>query len=71
MTRFNLISLLTLRNFTGVSTSNFPYILYTSLKNNPSSWKLYLLSSFYWRFKGNAKEAIGESMTVALKEYFI
>lgn len=45
-------------NFTGVSASNFPYTMYTSLKNNPNSWKLYILTSFYWRFKGNAKEAI-------------
>ncbi|CRL04773.1 CLUMA_CG017833, isoform A [Clunio marinus] len=42
----------------GISNSNFPHIMYTSLKSNPLSWKFYLLSSFYWRFKGNAKEAI-------------
>lgn len=46
--------------FAGVSTSNFPYVLYNSLRNNPNSWKTHLLSSFYWRFKGNPKEAIGE-----------
>lgn len=43
-----------------VSASNFPYTLYSSLKSNPKSWKLYLLGSFYWRFKGSAREAIGE-----------
>lgn len=42
----------------GISSSNFPYIIYTGLKNNPNSWKLYTLSSYYWRFKGNAKEAV-------------
>lgn len=25
-----------------ISTSSFPYTLYTSLKNNPNSWKLYV-----------------------------
>lgn len=32
--------------------------MYNSLKNNPNSWKNHLLSSYYWRFQGNAKEAI-------------
>jgi hypothetical protein len=44
----------------GLSANNFPYIMYTLLKQNPGSWKNYLLSSYYWRFKGNAREAIGE-----------
>lgn len=42
----------------GISSSNFPYTLYTGLKNNPNSWKLHTLSSYYWRFKGKAVEAI-------------
>ncbi|KAG5684131.1 hypothetical protein PVAND_013372 [Polypedilum vanderplanki] len=47
-----------LLNIFGISSANFPYTLYTQLKSNPSSWKLYTLASFYWRYKGNAKEAI-------------
>lgn len=44
----------------GIASSNFPNVIYSQLKNNPHSWKLYSLASFYWRYKGNAKEAIGE-----------
>lgn len=29
------------------------------MRSNPNSWKLYTLASYYWRYKGNAKEAIG------------
>lgn len=43
----------------GISSSNFPSAIYTQLKSNSNSWKLYTLASFYWRYKGNAKEAIG------------
>lgn len=43
----------------GISSANFPHILFSQLKGNPNSWKLYTLTSFYWRYKGNAKEAIG------------
>jgi hypothetical protein len=42
----------------GISSSNFPHNIYANLKNNPNNWKLYTLSSFYWRFKGQAKEAV-------------
>lgn len=52
-----LIALLTAS--IGISTSSFPHIMYSQLKSSPHSWKLYTLTSYYWRFKGNAKEAIG------------
>jgi tetratricopeptide (TPR) repeat protein len=35
-----------------------PQILTEGLKKNPNSWKYHTLSSYYWRYKGNAKEAI-------------
>jgi hypothetical protein len=44
----------------GISSANFPHIMHSQLKSNPNSWKLYTLTSFYWRYKGNAKEAIGK-----------
>ena len=50
---------LILANIMGISSSNFPSAIYTQLKSNSNSWKLYTLASFYWRYKGNAKEAIG------------
>ena len=42
----------------GISSSNFPLSILAGFKNNPNSWKLYTLSSYYHRFKGNAHEAV-------------
>ncbi|KAL7029021.1 hypothetical protein ACKWTF_006066 [Chironomus riparius] len=47
-----------LSSIMGISSSNFPSAIYTQLKSNSNSWKLYTLASFYWRYKGSAKEAI-------------
>ena len=35
-----------------------PQILAEGLKKNPNSWKYHTIASFYWRYKGNAKEAM-------------
>jgi tetratricopeptide (TPR) repeat protein len=41
-----------------ISAVTFPKFLANELKTKPNSWKLHTLSSFYWRFKGNAQFAI-------------
>lgn len=47
-------------NFTGgnFASEEFVKSLISGLENNPKSWKYYTLSSFYWRMKGNALEAL-------------
>lgn len=42
----------------GISASDFPIVLSNALKMNPNSWKLYTLTSYYWRYVGNAVEAV-------------
>ncbi|XP_055371325.1 tetratricopeptide repeat protein 17 [Condylostylus longicornis] len=41
-----------------INTIQFLSNLVTGLSENPTSWKYYILSSYYWRMKGNASEAI-------------
>ena len=45
-------------NELGISSINFPLMILAGLNSNPNSWKLFTLSSYYHRFKGNAPEAI-------------
>jgi hypothetical protein len=49
-----------------ISSSNFPSTIYNQLKSNPHSWKLYTLTSYYWRLKGNALQAIGKKNSINL-----
>lgn len=41
-----------------LSPSNFAILLANNLKKNPVSWKWHTFGSYYWRYKGNAVEAI-------------
>lgn len=48
-------------NFTGggnFASKDYVKSLVGGLEDNPRSWKYYTLSSFYWRMKGNALEAL-------------
>lgn len=47
-------------NFTGGNFASGDYVksLIGGLQDNPRSWKYYTLSSYYWRMKGNALEAL-------------
>ncbi|XP_063700362.1 tetratricopeptide repeat protein 17 [Culicoides brevitarsis] len=42
----------------GLSASTFARMLHNNLKQNPTSWRWHSLGSIYWRYKGNAAEAI-------------
>uniref|UniRef100_A0A336K551 CSON012177 protein n=1 Tax=Culicoides sonorensis TaxID=179676 RepID=A0A336K551_CULSO len=42
----------------GVPATTFARMLANNLKLNPKSWKWHTLGSIYWRYKGNAPEAI-------------
>lgn len=41
-----------------LSPTSFAVILANNLKHHPTSWKWHTLGSYYWRYKGNAPEAI-------------
>lgn len=47
-------------NFPGANFANKQYVksLASGLEDNSKSWKYYTLSSYYWRMKGNAFEAL-------------
>lgn len=45
-------------NFTNFASEDYVKSLILGLQGNPRSWKYYTLSSFYWRMKGNAIEAL-------------
>lgn len=42
----------------GIPAATFARMLSNNLKQNPKSWKWHTLGSIYWRYKGNAPEAI-------------
>lgn len=55
-----------------LSPSNFAILLANNLKSQPDSWKWYTLGSYYWRYKGNAVEAIEcirRAILLAPREY--
>lgn len=54
------------------SPSIFAVILSNNLKQHPDSWKWHTLGSYYWRYKGNAPEAIEcarRAIQLAPREY--
>lgn len=55
-----------------LSPSNFAILLASNLKQQPDSWKWHTLGSYYWRYKGNAIEAIEcsrRAILLAPREY--
>lgn len=47
-----------LKELGGISNTFYGRRLAESLKKHPKSWKLYTLSSYYWRYKGDARRAV-------------
>lgn len=45
-------------NFTNFDSVDYVKSMVGGLYDNPRSWKYYTLSSYYWRMKGNAREAV-------------